>query len=100
MGDVKEQHGAQRIFLRFRSEHTLRNVTAAARLGPRIPDSPPLDRYRYDEDRQRDVPVVREVGKDIQIVDPLGTFHRGEFIYKAVEAADLREPDSEIGRRN
>src|SRR5262245_25360564 len=100
MGDVKKQYGAQRIFLRFRGEHALRDVTSAAGLSARIPDGPPLNRYWYNEDRHRDIPVVRKVGKNVQIVDSVRAFHRGEFVNKPAEAADLRKHDCEIGRRD
>ena len=66
---VEEEHGAERVPLRFRREHALRDVAAAAGLGAGIPHRPPLHRDRHDEHRDRDVPVVREVGQDVQVVD-------------------------------
>ncbi len=66
--DVEEQHRAERIPLRLRREHPLRDVAAAAGLGAGIPDRPPLHRDRHDEDRDGDVPVVREVRQDAQVV--------------------------------
>ena len=50
---VEEERSGQRVLLAARREHALRDVAAAARLRARIPDRPPLDRERDDEDRQR-----------------------------------------------
>ena len=77
--DVEEEHGAERVLLRLRREHALRDVAAAARLRARIPDRPPLHRDRHDEHGDRDVPVVREVGQDVQVVDAAGPAHRRQL---------------------
>src|SRR5262249_2398392 len=66
----------------------------------RIPDRPPLHRDRHNEYGQRDLPVVREIRKDVQIIYAIWALHRREFVYKPLKAADLWEPDREICGRD
>ena len=100
MGDVEEQTRAERVLLRFRGEHALGNVAAAARLGAGIPDGPPLDGDRHDEHRHGDIPVVRE----IRAACSGSSARRGPRIAKLVdqsaEAAHLRQLHGEVSGGN
>ena len=69
VGDVEEQDRAQRVLLRLGGQHALGDVAAAARLGAGIPDRPPLHGDGHDEDGHGHVPVVREVGQHVQVVE-------------------------------
>jgi len=41
--DIEEQHSAERVTFGFGREHSLGDITSAARFGARIPNRPPLD---------------------------------------------------------
>ena len=97
MGDVEEQHRPQGVLLRLRRQHPLRDVAAAARLGPGVPDRPPLHRDRHDEDGHRQVPVVREVRQDVQVAPPVRALHGGQLGVHGRQAADLRGLQREVG---
>ncbi len=68
---VEEQGAGHGVLLAPGGEHPLGDVAAAPRLGPGIPDRPPLDRDRDQEHRERHRPVaeVRQqvdgVGRDL-----------------------------------
>ncbi len=98
--DVEEQDGAERVLLRLRRQHPLGDVAAAARLGPGIPDGPPLHRHGHDEHRHRDVPVVGEVGQDVQVVDAARPRRRRELLDQPAQPADLGQVHREVRRRD
>ena len=98
--DVEEQDRAERIALGLRRQHALRDVAAAAGFRAGIPHRPPLHGNRHDEHRDRDVPVVREVGQHAEIVDAAGPAHRRQLRDQPVEPADLRRTQREVGGRD
>ena len=56
MRDVEPQRRAERVLLILRAEHSLRHVSAAARLCARIPRQPPLHSEINDEGENRQSP--------------------------------------------
>ena len=62
--DVEEEDAAERVALRARGEHALRDVAAAAGLGARVPDGPPLHGDRHDEDGHGEVPEAGVVRRE------------------------------------
>jgi len=79
MGDVEEEDGSERVLLRFRGQHSLGDVAAAARLRPGVPDRPPLDGERHDEDGDGQIPVAPEIRQHAQEVDAARTGRRREL---------------------
>src|SRR5512140_662675 len=98
VGDVEEEDGAERVLLGLRGQHALGDVAAAAGLGPRVPDRPPLDGQGHDEDGDGQVPIALEVRQHAQEVDAAGTGRRRELGDQGRHAAD--GPDGEVGRRD
>ena len=98
--DVEEEHRAERILFRLRRQHPLRDVTAAAGLGSRIPDRPPLHGHRHDEHGHRHIPVVGEIGQHRQIVDAVGPARDRQLVDEPGQAADLRRLQCEPRRRD
>ncbi len=97
---VEEEDRPERVVLGLGRQHALRNVAAPARLRPGIPDGPPLNGDRHDEDRNRQVPVVGEVGEYVQVVDAARPRRDREFVDQALQAADRGQLECEIGRRD
>ncbi len=97
--DVEEEHRGERIPLGLGRQHALRDVAAAARLGARVPDGPPLHGNRHDEHRDGDVPVVGEIGQDAEVVHAVGPADHRQLGDERVEAADLRRLQREVRGR-
>ena len=96
VGNVEKQHGAQGVPFRFRCQHALGDVAAAARFCPGVPDRPPLDGDRHDEDRHRQIPVIGEIRQDVQVVQPARPFECGQLLHQAAQA----RPPPAVGGRN
>jgi hypothetical protein len=59
-----------------------------------------LNGQRYDEDRQCDVPVIAEVGKNVEIVDAAGSLDNRELVDQAGKASDLWKSKRKVCRRD
>ena len=68
VGDIEEEHRAEGVAFGLRRQHALGDIAAAPGLCAWVPDGPPLDGDRHDEDSHGHVPVVRKVGQDVQVV--------------------------------
>ena len=69
MGGVEEEGGPDRVTFVSRGQHSLSNVSTAARFGSRIPSRPPLHDERHQENEQEQIPPLPRQIKGRQNVD-------------------------------
>ena len=73
--DLVEDRAADAVVLAFRGQHPLHDVSAAARLRTGIPDVPPLDCHRDDEDGYKCI-GVRKIREERQARTHVRTAHQ------------------------